>query len=54
MVVGTLVFDVLLGDVHKYTGYVIVATAAGHAAMALFHRFVRHDGVLQRMLPHRG
>ena len=25
--------------------------AAGHASMALYHRFVRHDGVLARMLP---
>jgi cytochrome b561 len=44
----------LIGDVHKYNGYLIVAIAAGHASMALYHRFVRHDAVLQRMLPHRG
>jgi cytochrome b561 len=43
----------LIGDVHKYSGYVIVAIAAGHASMALYHRFVLRDGILRRMLPHR-
>lgn len=43
-----------IGEVHEWVGYVIVALAAGHAAMALYHRFIVRDGVLQRMLPHRG
>jgi cytochrome b561 len=41
----------LIGDVHKYVGWTIVALAAGHAAAALYHHFVVKDGVLRRMLP---
>ena len=42
-----------IGEVHEWVGYVLVALAAAHAAVALYHRFVQRDGVLQRMLPHR-
>jgi cytochrome b561 len=43
-----------IGEVHEWLGYAIVATAAGHAVMALYHQFIARDGVLTRMLPHRG
>lgn len=38
-------------DVHATIGWIIVAIAGLHASAALFHRYVRHDGVLRRMLP---
>jgi cytochrome b561 len=30
---------------------ILIALIAGHVAAALYHRFVRHDGVLARMWP---
>jgi cytochrome b561 len=36
---------------HNQIGWVIVILAAGHAAAALYHHFVRRDRVLERMLP---
>jgi cytochrome b561 len=36
---------------HNLTAWTLVAVAGGHAAAALFHRYVLRDGVLQRMLP---
>lgn len=41
------------GDIHTYSMWTLLALIALHAAAALFHRFVIHDGVLQRMLPSR-
>jgi cytochrome b561 len=38
-------------EVHAAIGWIIVAIAGLHAAAALFHRYVRRDGVLGRMLP---
>jgi cytochrome b561 len=38
-------------QVHATIGWIILAVAGVHAAAALFHRFVWHDGVLGRMLP---
>jgi cytochrome b561 len=38
-------------DIHATIGYLILALAGLHAAAALFHRYVWHDGVLARMLP---
>jgi len=35
--------------IHEWTAHVLVFLATGHAAAALFHRYVLHDGVLQRM-----
>jgi cytochrome b561 len=46
-----------MGDIHATIGWIILAVAGLHAAAALFHRFVWHDGVLARMLlgaPGRG
>jgi cytochrome b561 len=37
-------------EVHATIGWIILATAGLHAAAALFHRYVWHDGVLDRML----
>jgi cytochrome b561 len=37
--------------VHKLGGIAILALALGHIGAALFHHFVRKDGVLRRMLP---
>ena len=40
------------GDVHMWLAYYGMLTLIGlHAAAALYHYFVRKDGVLQRMLP---
>ena len=41
-------------EVHATIGWIILAVAGVHAAAALFHRFVWHDGVLGRMLPRGG
>jgi cytochrome b561 len=40
--------------VHLTGQFVIYALVAAHIAAALFHRFVRRDGVFERMLPARG
>jgi cytochrome b561 len=38
--------------VHAYLAYYLLLPLAGlHVAAALYHRFVRKDRVLQRMLP---
>ncbi len=42
------------GDIHGLTMWVLLGLIGLHAAAALFHHFVRHDGVLQRMLPQPG
>ena len=40
------------GDVHGLlANYVMLGLVGLHVAAALYHYFVRHDGVLQRMLP---
>lgn len=40
------------GDVHGVlANYVMLGLVGLHAAAALYHHYVRHDGVLQRMLP---
>ena len=40
------------GDVHGLlANYAMLALVGLHAAAALYHHFVRRDGVLQRMLP---
>jgi cytochrome b561 len=41
----------IAGDIHVYTMWTLLAIIALHAAAALYHHFVRHDGVLRRMLP---
>ena len=38
---------------HELVAYLILALVALHAAAALFHHFVRHDNVLNAMLPGR-
>jgi cytochrome b561 len=38
-------------DIHATIGWIILALAGLHAAAALLHRYVWHDGVLGRMLP---
>ena len=40
------------GDVHGLlANYVMLALVGLHVVAALYHRFIRNDGVLQRMLP---
>lgn len=40
------------GDVHGLlANYVMLGLVGLHVAAALYHHFVRHDGVLKRMLP---
>jgi cytochrome b561 len=41
------------GDVHKVGMWTLLALIGLHVAAALYHYFVRHDAVLQRMLPGR-
>jgi cytochrome b561 len=38
-------------EVHELGGYALIGLAGGHAAMALVHRFILKDDVLQTMLP---
>lgn len=38
-------------DIHGYLAYALFALAGLHAAAALWHHFVRRDGVLRRMWP---
>ena len=40
-------------EVHQILAYCLFGLAALHAAAALYHHFVRRDGVLLRMLPGR-
>jgi cytochrome b561 len=39
------------GDVHVWLAWSLLALIGLHVAAALYHHFVRHDDVLQRMLP---
>ena len=39
------------GDIHTFLGYVLLAVVGLHVAGALYHRFILHDRVMQRMLP---
>jgi cytochrome b561 len=38
-------------DIHGYLAYILFALAGIHALAALWHHFIRHDGVLRRMWP---
>jgi cytochrome b561 len=38
-------------DIHGYLAYGIFAIVFAHAMAALWHQFVKHDGVLRRMWP---
>ena len=39
------------GDIHITLVYVLLGLIALHVLGALYHHFIKHDGVLQRMLP---
>ncbi|MEP6739205.1 MAG: cytochrome b [Caldimonas sp.] len=39
------------GDIHIYLMWTLLALIGLHVAGALYHHFVRHDGVLRRMWP---
>ena len=39
------------GDIHIYLMWTLAVLIGLHAAAALYHHFLRHDGVLRRMLP---
>ena len=39
---------------HKLIGFALVAFIVMHVGAALYHHFIRKDGVLRRMLPKRG
>lgn len=43
----------LARDAHEYLFWLLIAVAAGHAAMALIHQFHNRDDVLRRMWPGR-
>jgi cytochrome b561 len=38
-------------DIHGYLAYALFALAGVHALAALWHHFMKHDGVLRRMWP---
>jgi cytochrome b561 len=38
-------------DVHGYLAYALFGLAGFHALVALWHQFIRHDGVMGRMWP---
>lgn len=40
----------LAGDIHGYAMWTLLALIGVHAGAALYHHFVRHDGILRRML----
>jgi cytochrome b561 len=40
-------------DIHGYLAYALFALVGLHALAALWHHFIRHDGVLARMWPTR-
>ena len=40
-----------VGDLHGLVANVILIVAGVHAAAALFHHYIKRDGVLRRMLP---
>jgi cytochrome b561 len=40
-----------LFEVHEFLGFTIAGLLLMHIGAALFHHFIRKDGVLQRMLP---
>ena len=42
------------GDVHTLLGWTLLMLVGLHVLAALYHYFVRNDGVLQRMLPGTG
>jgi cytochrome b561 len=44
----------LIGDLHGLCANAILVVAGGHAAAALWHQYVRRDGVLARMIPALG
>ncbi|HJU22235.1 MAG TPA: cytochrome b [Casimicrobiaceae bacterium] len=41
----------MAGDVHTFLAWALLVPIGLHVAAALYHYFVRRDGVLQRMLP---
>jgi len=43
----------IAGDVHATAMWVLLALVGLHAAAALYHHVVRHDGTLERMLPNK-
>ncbi|HSQ79739.1 MAG TPA: cytochrome b [Casimicrobiaceae bacterium] len=42
------------GDVHAFLMWTLLALIGLHSAAALYHHYLRRDGVLRRMLPARG
>lgn len=40
-----------LGALHNFVGYALLILIGVHAAAALYHHFIRRDGVLAAMLP---
>ncbi|SAL56958.1 cytochrome B561 [Caballeronia terrestris] len=42
-----------LGDVHKFTAWVLIALVGFHVLGALFHHLILRDDTLRRMLPGR-
>lgn len=43
--------EAVLKLIHRYVAWTMLALVVGHAAAALRHHFIEHDGVLLRMLP---
>jgi cytochrome b561 len=43
----------VLGEIHEYGAYLLMALIATHVGAALFHHFIMKDDILARMLPAR-
>ena len=38
--------------IHRWAGWLLIVLVLSHIGAALYHHFIRRDGVLRRMLPH--
>jgi cytochrome b561 len=43
--------SVLVFQIHYYAALLLLAAIAAHVSAAIYHHFIRKDGVLRRMLP---
>jgi cytochrome b561 len=44
----------LIKELHEFAANALIAVAFAHAAAALWHHYIRKDGVMSRMLPWHG
>jgi cytochrome b561 len=41
----------LIKELHEFAANALIAVAFAHAAAALWHHYIRKDGIMSRMLP---